>query len=183
MTDFTSSDGHIRIAYEKDLSERIDIFDARGGANMLDGAPWLSSREVSALREFFQHERDTDRGVWRSPTDPTWTAVRRNTSVYFQNEDHERSFHFIPKLEATIKAWAIDLQSLAYEYIEAHPDLKPWKAAKPGEVWVLTVDGREDAYVDRVGQFHPIRPSLVVSIAHDYSRITEGRRIWPEDAS
>lgn len=185
MTDtFTASNGHIRVDYERWPGERIDLYAAAGGENMLAEAPWLGSDEVSALREFFQRERDEELGLWRSPSDPTWTAVRRNTTIYFHNEDHERSFHFVPRLETSIRAWSGDLQALAYEYIDAHPERKPWEDAEPGEVWELQYE--------QLGEPRQTRAFTVDSLGHLRNtsgvrmaslHITAGRRIWPEDAS
>ncbi|WP_136053466.1 hypothetical protein [Microbacterium sp. K5D] len=150
----------------------------------------LRDNESTALREFFQHESDEARGLWRSPSDPTWTAVRRNTMIYFQNEDHERSFHFVPKLEGSIRAWSGDLQALAYEYIEAHPERKPWEEAKPGEVWLFRGKGdiKPSAFMkSHVGWTNSEAvvvqrdPALPYGGTRDES--FEPRRIWPEDAS
>ena len=138
----------------------------------------LGKFSIEALREFFQHERDEERGLWRSPSDPTWTAVRRNTTIYFQNEDHERSFHFVPKLEASIQAWSSDLQALAYEYIKAHPERKPWQDATAEDVWVITWGNQimeSAARLSREGLFLIIGGGIVRP-----EDIRTGRRIWPE---
>lgn len=153
----------------------------------------ISEREAAALREFFQHERDEERDMWRSSKDRTWTAVRRNNTIYFQNEDHERSFHFVPKLEGSIRAWSSDLQALAYEYIEAHPERKPWHAPDAGDHWALHIahgmalSGDEHLYkYTRWGSqgrwgFVPTDGGSVLDPTDP--TITAGRRIWPEDAS
>lgn len=164
MTEFTASNGTL-------------IWRAATGRLTLGNYMWFTSSEESALREFFQHERDEERGIWRSHSDSSWTAVRRNTTIYFQNEDHERSFHFIPKLEASIKAWSPDLQSLAYEWIEAHPERKPWEDAEEGQVWIIAYNGREFPAIFQAGAFRDHGGSWSADA------ITAARRIWPEEAS
>jgi hypothetical protein len=177
MNEFKASNG---MTVERDHNDDVVIGRGTGSVSV-----FMADGTALALREFFQHERDEELGRWRSPSAPTWTAVRRNTCIYFQNEDHERSFHFVPKLEASIKSWSPDLQALAYEYIEAHPERKAWEDAKPGEVWVLTFDGAVDtfkAYESRYGTTYFTR-SRETSTGLADERITAGRRIWPEDAS
>lgn len=183
MTEFTASNGVTLHPHDS----RVDV-NCSGSAHP-DGHK-LSVKETEALREFFQHERDEELGLWRSPSDPTWTAVRRNTTIYFQNEDHERSFHFVPKLEGSIRAWSSDLQALAYEYIEAHPERKPWEEAKPGEVWLFRGKGdiKPSAFMkSHVGWTNSEAvvvqrdPALPYGGTRDES--FEPRRIWPEDAS
>lgn len=177
MNDFTASNG-------VSVSRQPPVTD-RGSWLMVDGH-MTSPNDAQALREFFQHERDEERGLWRSPTDPSWTTVRRNTTIYFQNEDHERNFWFIVGNDATLKPWSGDLQAVAREYLEAHPERKPWHSAKPGEIWVLTIDDSEQV-VSAVQQyekdFNPISHPIYATFANGSEHITDARRIWPADAS
>ncbi|WP_171010958.1 MULTISPECIES: hypothetical protein [unclassified Microbacterium] len=202
MTDtFTASNG-IEVTMDPDREGKVYLVGrrARGDEGQyLDTHATGGPEGIVALREFFQHERDETRGLWRSAADPTWTAVRRNTCIYFQNEDHERSFHFVPKLEASIKSWSSDLQALAYEYIEAHPERKPWEDATYKDVWVwTTTDDTEEAlgWVAGDGTWDIITPkgdgikaaenpmaALVDAGFEKFSGTVTGVRRTPEDAS
>ena len=189
MTDsFTASNG-IQITMDPDRDGKVYLVGrrARGDEGQyLDTHVTGGPEGIAALREFFQHERDEERGLWRSPTDPSWTAVRRNTTIYFQNEDHERSFHFVPKLEGSIRAWSADLQALAYEYIEAHPERKPWEDAKAGDVWVIEVECVESFAVHVVAEFFgavSFQTPTGNKVNMTNSTFTGFRKIWPEDAS
>lgn len=199
MTDFTASNG-ITIREREDSMMPVLEWNT-DGRYYTDGSRWYAVGEgidgadpgftadspvARALREFFQHERDEEQGVWRSSKDHTWTAVRRNNTIYFQNGDHERSFWFIVGNEATLKPWSGDLQAIAREYLQAHPERKPWHDAKPGEVWVLTIDGSEHvvcAVQQYEKDFNPISHPIYATFANGSERITDARKIWPEDAS
>lgn len=201
MTDFTSSDGHIRIAYENDLADRIDIFSARGGENMLDGAPWLGRYEVSALREFFQHERDEELGRWRWPENPDYVVYLRNdgqacvfneatgVTVYRFRGEHEH----LEELRRQSGEEVMPHTHAARAYFEAHPERKPWHAPDAGDHWALHIahgmalSGDEHLYkYTRWGSqgrwgFVPTDGGSVLDPTDP--TITAGRRIWPEDAS
>ena len=68
------------------------------------------------------------------------------------------------------------------EFFQHEATHKPWHAAKEGELWALTVDGK--TFVARVGEddglfFQDIdRETFTVDLT-DYE-ITAARRIWPE---
>lgn len=136
--------------------------------------------EKEALREFFLHERDQELGRWRWPENPEYVAYDLGVRVV-------RIAH-----EPTGNSWDLDEFSLpnhivggrqswhrtAQAYFAAHPLPKPWHDAQHGEVWALTVDGKEDAFklhgdLFRTGNLHDI----VQTDRH----ITAGRRIWPEN--
>lgn len=137
-----------------------------------------SGEHVDALREFFQHERDEDLGRWRWMERPHYVAYARGADrVRIIDERTGRAEDFDRYGEA---AWV--MEDAAYAYFEAHPERKPWHAAEPGEVWVLTVRGFTLAWVaDGDGDFqHLVDPE---SLHVDDPEIMDGRRIWPEDAS
>lgn len=64
---------------------------------------------------------------------------------------------------------------------------KPWQSARPGEVWLLTLNGLESAFypsksLDRA--FTPVAPNTgTTAVPMDWPEIESGRRIWPEVAS
>lgn len=180
MTDerFTASNG-IGVEINNDTG-RI-AFDDTTHPN----APlWLREGELDALREYFQAEEDKRLGRWRSVEDPSWTAVERNRIVYFRNEDHERSFQIVGNGE-NLWAWSPDLRKVAQEWLDAHPEPKPWHDAKDGEIWALTVDGLDLVFkVGRVSfiQLHISRDeNPIAQPEFTSSRITAGRRIWPAE--
>lgn len=135
--------------------------------------------DVETLREFFQHERDKELGRWRSRDEPNW-VVYHAPNV---NGDH----YVLNELTGNTALWGRDTargsihsgesKAIAVEYFAAHPEPKPWHAAKPGEVWALIVDGVEKAFtlhgdLFRTGNLHDIEQTD--------GHITAGRRIWPE---
>lgn len=140
MTEFTASNGVTLHPHDS----RMDV-NCSGSAHP-DGHK-LSVKETEALREFFQHELDEERDMWRSSKDRTWTAMRRNNTIYFQNGDHERSFWFIVGNDATLKPWSGDLQAIAREYLEAHPERKP-RAWADADV----ITWRDGAYLPQIAQ-------------------------------
>ena len=206
MTDFTASNG-ITIREREDSMMPVLEWNA-DGRDCTDGSRWYAVGEgingadpgftadspvARALRELWQRERDEEQGVWRSLKDHTWTAVRRNNTIYFQNGDHERSFWFIVGNEATLKPWSGALQAIAREYLQAHPERKPWHAPDAGDHWALHIahgmalSGDEHLYkYTRWGSqgrwgFVPTDGGSVLDPTDP--TITAGRRIWPEDAS
>lgn len=62
-------------------------------------------------------------------------------------------------------------------------NLKPWWNAKPGEVWLITLDGEEEepagVFEDHEGVAHFSLPGTE-DFSVRYPRIVAGRRIWPE---
>lgn len=164
MEDFTASNG-----------VKVEL---GGGSYLYVENTCFAPEETDALREFFQHEADEKAGIWRSKIDPTWTAKVVDDYVHFHHEDYKLFFDlFSDKIDDPERlSWlAADLQKIAREYIEAHPEPKPWMDAKDGEAWVLTSNGEEVAVVVRgdvfVGQYSRTLSS---------SSITAGRRIWPD---
>ena len=69
------------------------------------------------------------------------------------------------------------------EFFEYEANRKPWHEAKPGEVWVLTMDGAEHAW--GVGTAFDLGPEFVYAGGESnmpltWHEITAGRRIYPE---
>lgn len=145
-----------------------------------------------ALIEYGRHlertERDKALGRWRSPTHPEYVvysldpgriSVLHEGACYISDYREERARR---DEKATVFA------EVAVEYFDAHkPDAhkpqepKPWLDAKPGEVWVLTLDGDEFAWgvgdgVD-AGKF--IYAGGESNVPLNYPGITAGYRIWP----
>lgn len=175
MNEFTSSDGvHV------DLSEGRVLRVSKGGlVDEVYGEP-----RVHALREFFRAEEDERLGRWRSNKDPKWTAVHNeHTGTHFSHEDGERRFTIWPD-KSNVNAWSYELREVAHEYLDAHPEPKPWHEAEPGEVWVLTVEGGHElaARVSVTNETLSFENVAHITNRFDASdaRITAGRRIYPE---
>ena len=135
-------------------------------------------RVTDALREYFQRERDTQLGRWRDPKNPDMVAYRTP-------EDDDESGRCILLLDENTgdNHWEWEHTASpgpARRYFDAHPEPKPrpWKEAKPGEVWVLTRWGTAEPSLVTDGEF--ITADLAVIVDLDDDSITAGRRIWPE---
>lgn len=155
--------------------------------------PLIGKDAVKALRGLFLHERDQELGRWRWPENPDYVVYRKAASA---SEPHPgvRVVH-----EATGRSRDIGVEvnnacdptvsmfgRAARAYFAAHPEPKPWHDAKPGEVWVLTVDGYEDMVMTvHESKYGGYRFRLTdqdgTIYALDTPAITAGRRIWPEE--
>ena len=156
---------------------------------------YLSPEVVMDVEEWAQAKRDFELGRWRWPANPQWIVYpRRPGFVPYGDAD----LLVINEVDGSAMEYvATDDDGTCYTgreepaaeaaraYFEAHPERKPWEDAKPGEVWVLTFDGADDAfkaYESRYGKTYFTR-SRESSTGLVDERITAGRRIWPEDAS
>ena len=138
----------------------------------------------SALREYFQVERDEALGRWRDPENPDWICYGRGSSrdtVHVINE-----YDGLPyMLERGQVAYSdAEFSAVAQRYFEAHPKPKPWEKARPGcdEIWVLTIHGCEQpVYVDEFCGEPVFQVPGGETISLHRESITAGRRIWPEE--
>lgn len=139
-----------------------------------------------ARKEFYQHLRDKELGRWRSKIDSNWTAVLDDSDgmIIFRHDGGVKMF-FVPSGTLNCDRWSESLKEIANEYIQNHSPKKPWHAAKPGEVWVLTIDGIEHPW--GVDSIIPERFVYAggdsADIPFDYPDITDGHRIWPEGSN
>ena len=67
------------------------------------------------------------------------------------------------------------------EFFQAEAAHKPWHDAKPGEAWLLTVDGEEIIALRDVDEDFCTTHSGYRVIRYNRDGITAGRRIWPEE--
>lgn len=173
MEKFTASNG-------RGVSRNVDGYLAIDQANQMGDYAFSAAQEV-ALREFFRHERDEELGRWRSSIHPSWTAVEDGRVYRFTNDDGKRGFD-VHKEDRSYKGWLGELREVAKEFLGAHPASNPWHDAKPGEVWVLTVDG--ETYCWGVGDGPDLGRFIYAggtsNIPLGHPSITKGRRIWPE---
>ena len=138
----------------------------------------------SALREYFQAEQDEQLGRWRDPEIPEWVCYSRRTSpdvVYVLNEyeglsyRRERGQAVYPDGESS---------EVAGRYFQAHPEPKPWNAAQPDEIWVLTINNdREEVFRCGENGLYSLKTGnpLGSLLSCSHNKITAGRRIWPEE--
>ena len=165
-------------------------FVASNGVELDENGCWVANTgpassewaDHNARKEFYQHLRDTELGRWRWPDDPRYLVfpLKDDDEVRVLDENSGQSVairrsSFRPGLTHTHFVGA------ALAYFDAHPEPKPaWHDAKPGEVWVLEMDGEERAFMldsadhfDHYGSYYE----------KDDPMITAGRRIWPEVVS
>ena len=143
----------------------------------------------SALREYFQAERDEQLGRWRDPENQNviaYKGVRAGHDVLrVMSESGGRSYSFFSLKEAQRTAssdFVSDLERLTAEsairYYTAHEPDPEWWSAEPGEVWILTRWGTEEPYLVAGDEFISLDMAAIVDL--DGDSITAGRRIWPE---
>jgi hypothetical protein len=144
-----------------------------------DSVYWVPRPSLNALREFFQHERDTALGRWRWPENPDYVVYAQDYGVQVLDE-----------LEGGGNILGIwnreDLASVPYRplesplaraadaYFAAHPEPKPWLAAVEGEAWVITVESGQFPALFQAGRFGDAGGTW------DMDQITAAHRIWPE---
>jgi hypothetical protein len=137
----------------------------------------IPEAEAEALAGFFQAERDAVLGRWRDPENSDVVVYRRPKC----DDHHGRCAAVLNESAMTVTyGWERDqgIDESARRYFAAHPEPGPksWLEAKPGEVWMLTMEGEErPAIVTEDGNFEA--PRFLVT--PQSVRITAGRRIYP----
>lgn len=152
----------------------------------------LFSDDAAALRECFLHERDQELGRWRWPENPDYVVYPDQARKYIEQpavivvNERDGAVAYCGK-DGAYSASGIGAsddwcEPAARAYFAAHPEPKPWHAAKPGEVWELTYlplgeKARTRPFgVDMSGKF---RTTQGVRVA-PFIEIIGARRIWPE---
>lgn len=176
----------------------MDKFVARSGREVKAGREdgslvfgkvngYLGRDEVFDAEEYFQAKRDEELGRWRWPENPDWVAREVDRSYEGRRcveVMNERTFHVNVYNDRVLEGGADIRHRAARAFFEAHPESKPWHDAKPGEVWLLTVDGYEAHFVADGKEFNGTNEfGRFICCAHDDEDITAGRRIYPGDAS
>lgn len=140
----------------------------------------ILGQEWEAMREFFRAERDEELGRWRWPENPDYVVYRDGTSRRIVRESDGKSFsaslHDRKVMTTYLDSWI----GAARAYDEAHPERKPWHDAKEGEVWLLTLPNSTQAWFVNGAYFQSAK--TLTNIALDDGHITDGRRVWPEEA-
>jgi hypothetical protein len=177
MEKFTASNG-VEITVDEDGD-----YTFTGGERAADR--WVvrpGGANETALREFFQAERDAELGRWRWSEHPEYVVYR----VPEHDDDDGRSVRIMRETDGfCCSAWErlgdgdIEFFHAARAYFDAHPVPRPWENAKPGEVWVLTGAGGVEQPWRRDNGFW--LSCTTGARKYDAERATSGRRIWPED--
>lgn len=194
MTEFTSSGG---FRFER-TEDQVHLHSPQGTKYIGGGA----GRVGRAVAEYADHQaanalakRDEDLGRWRyndhivvykNPHGEARVVREDNGSV----SEHSRRSASVarPAIPETILA--------ARAYFAAHPEPKPWHAAKEGEVWMLTVSEwgtRTDPFyvglrteglqIEPHPVFEPITPAYPISfMGLKATVITAGERLFPREA-
>lgn len=136
----------------------------------------VSSKQFQALREYFRAERDKELGRWRWPENPDYVVYTQGAGWIVMSERSANSKHYSFREHAAVGT-SILAQAMR-AYFEAHPERKPWEDAKEGDVWLLTVNGEEEALLFRHDRTFISRDGD--EFAPEGSYITAGHRIWPE---
>lgn len=186
---FTASNGR-QIECDTAIGETRVV---ENGQNMLENFDFLNARDMNALREFFQHERDRELGRWRWPDNRDYTvrvapehaqhldpggktvAVERESTGYVGYYSPDR----VPELTDDTG----DLLRAVHAYFAAHPEPKPWHDAKAEEIWVLRERNCETWLPfrwDAAEQWWFASSSNMAMHRRSEGTIVEGRRIWPE---
>jgi len=201
MDTYTASNG-IRINVAADLSGEKYLTGTRlSGGGCPDVYPaqthaTASEDGMTALREFFRAEEDERLGRWRWSENPDyvvyrWAAdpPRRNVrGVTVLSETIPRGYTVWEDNVDTLYGTSVNEEArkaardAARAYFDAHPEKRPWHDAKAGEVWAVTVDGREFAAKVNTDSGFP----RFIALDHDLTYgpragFTAGRRIWPEE--
>lgn len=149
----------------------------------------MYTSEVAALREFLQHERDEELGRWRSKLHPEWVGYYNGPNAGVLIDERCGAVHDI----ARSHVYDAIVTVLSTEYFAAHPEPKPWRDAKNGDLWQVKFDDDEEdddsrcalvAELTGRGLRFVIANGLMAPAhyALDEPRIVMGRRIWPDSS-
>ena len=146
-----------------------------------EGSGVYTLETTEALRAFFQAERDEQLGWWRDPENP-------NIVVYRTPEDDDEDGRCVRVLDEHSGEFWLGWEHTASpgparRYFDAHPEPKPWHAARPDcdEIWVLTIHGCEQpVYVTEFGGEPAFQVPGGETMSLSHGAITAGHRIWPE---
>lgn len=171
------------------------VLDAFGGW-VTDNCTKVSTpaQDHEARKEFYLHERDKELGRWRDPERPNRTVAFKEIHIDGSDERGRFAVVYDEQTMTSFGYWEhsryipfgareteVDWAGTLERFFAAHPEPRPWHDAKPGEVWVLTLEGEPETaqVVDGYGKFMPW-PIDVVSDGNARGKITAGRRIFPE---
>lgn len=188
MAEFKASDGTTIRWGEESYIE----WDRAGASKMIDRRiRYMADSPVDdAMAEWYQHRRDEELGRWRDPLGPDFVVYpapkyddQDGRCIRVVNESTGRSHNFWEHFSSSGLGELAAFDGVAQAYYDAHPveEPKPWYDAKPGEAWVLTLDGEQEAAI--VGWAMPNEARFYCGGSQfklTDPGITAGRRIWPE---
>ena len=180
MTDiFTASNG-IEIEISQD-GYLLGKGDYGSGSTYATAGP----EGIGALREYFQHERDTELGRWRDENDPDMVVYRNKDYACTLSERTGGRASFLRRdFDDVHGTLANDPHArTARRYFAAHPEKKPWHGAKTGEVWLLDIEDDLNRETPAVVTGQPeFRTHLGVYFDLGSPQIVHARKIWPEES-
>ena len=175
------------VQVDLDKDGRIHLRRAGVSGGISGGICTLETTE--ALRAFFQAERDEELGRWRDPENPDWITypADKEDAVWVFNEREGGGSQYWTRGIAGFYDPAYTGYSASHyaagRYFAAHPKPKPWDAAQPDEVWVLTINNdREEVFRCGENGLYSLKTGnpLGSLLSRSHNKITAGRRIWPE---
>ena len=146
----------------------------------------LTTADFKALRVFFQAERDEELGRWRDPENPDWITYPSGNEdavrVFNEREGGTSQYWTRRNVESRDPAytWYSASYYAADRYFAAHPKPKPWDAAQPDEVWVLTDGDRSEVFRCGENGLYSLKTGDPISRVFPIITVTAGHRIWPE---
>lgn len=129
--------------------------------------------------EFYQAKRDDDFGRWRWPKNPDYVVYAPVGYSHYVRVLDERSAILEVIHREHLEGRGSLMAQAARAYFEAHPERMPWRDAKPGEGWAVTIGGEERLATVQDSYFWIGSEAYSV----DDGEITGARKVWPEDAS
>ena len=141
----------------------------------------LTTSDFESLRAFFQAERDETLGRWRDPENPdmvVYPVAGALDAVWVMREGDGSRYHATRTGPRNLLPHYVS--EAAGRYFAAHPEPKPWDAAQPDEVWVLTDGDRSEVF--RCGEhgLYQLKTGNPLSRVFPILTVTAGHRIWPE---
>lgn len=141
----------------------------------------LGLESQTSLEEYFQFTRDAAFGRWRWPANDAFLVYPNRgpegSVLVIDETTGDRSW--VGRAETFGSSSDPLLQAARAYYASTADPSKPWRNAKPGEIWAVTIRGREIA--GKVDGDMEIRDEDEGDWLHLASiEITAGRRLWPE---
>ena len=169
----------VQVSLDKD--GRIHLSRAGVSGGISGGICTLETTE--ALRAFFQAERDEELGRWRDPENPDWVVYPGEIpTVVWAVDEKIGARDTWSRVSVETLTEFIESAEVARRYFAAHPEPKPWNAAQPDEVWVLTINNdREEVFRCGENGLYSLKTGnpLGSLLSCSHNKITSGRRIWP----
>ena len=144
-------------------SNGSEVYEDFTGTIYRNGIRVLYAGDVTAAREFFVHQaetdwqvkRDAELGRWRWPENPDYVVYPERVDVVRVLKECVGGLAIINRDLVTVLPEPVGhiFYDAARAYFDAHPlpEPRPGEDAKEGDVWVLTVGAREPEPYTRSG--------------------------------